>query len=156
MDFFEEDIVKFLSCLNKHQVQYILVGGFAVNVNGINRATKDLDIWLADTTENRKPFVDALLEYGIEGAEVFHTLPFIAGYTEIVLDNGFVIDVMADLQFFKQDTFSECYAMASKFNITENITIPVLHINTLINEKEQSQRPKDKLDAEQLKKIYRN
>lgn len=155
MDFFEADIIKFLSCLNKHSVNYLLVGGFAVNINGINRATKDLDIWLADNLQNRKPFVDALIEYGIEGAEIFHTLPFIAGYTEIILDNGFVVDVMADLQFFKQDKFDECYKLANQFRITENLTIPVLQINTLIKEKEQSSRPKDKIDAEELKKIYR-
>lgn len=155
MDFFEEDIIKFLSSLNNHSVEYILVGGFAVNVNGISRATKDLDMWLADTEKNRTTFVEALKEYGIEGAEIFHTLPFIAGYTEIILDNGFAVDVMADLQFFKQNTFKDCYKLATKFNITETLAIPVLHINTLIKEKEQSHRPKDKLDAEELKKLYK-
>ena len=154
MDFFEENIIKFLKCLNNHKVNFIIVGGFAVNVHGFNRSTGDIDLWLADTKENRKPFVNALSEYGIEGADVFHNLPFIAGYTEIVLDNGFSVDVMADLQFFKQNTFDECYKMATEFNLTEDTSVKVLHINTLITEKEKSNRPKDNLDAIELKKIY--
>ena len=93
MDFAEVEIIKFFKCLNSNKVNYILVGGFAVNIHGFNRSTSDLDLWLADTVENRTPFVNALSEYGIEGAEIFHTLPFIAGYTEIVLDNGIAIDI---------------------------------------------------------------
>ncbi len=155
MDFAEVEIIKFFKCLNTNHVKYLLVGGFAVNIHGFNRSTSDLDIWLDDSVENRTPFVNALLEYGIEGAELFHTLPFIAGYTEISLNNGFCVDVMADLQFFKQREFNECYTIAKEFNITNDVTVRVLHINTLIKEKEQSLRPKDKIDAEQLKKLYK-
>ena len=153
MDFTEVEIIRFFKCLNANNVSYILVGGFAVNVHGFNRSTGDIDLWLADTEENRKPFVKALTEYGIDGAEVFHTLPFIAGYTEIVLDNGFVVDVMADLQFFKQDKFNDCNKLAKEFKLTENVSIKVLHLNTLIEEKENSNREKDKLDAKELKRI---
>jgi len=41
------------------------------------------------------------------------------------------------------------------FNAPKNKRIRnKIYINTLISEKEQSARPKDKLDAEALKKIY--
>jgi hypothetical protein len=156
VDFSELDIIKFFKCLNSNKVSYILVGGFAVNIHGFNRSTGDIDLWLSDTVENRTPFVKALKEYGIEGAEVFNTLPFVAGHTEIVLDNGFTVDVMADLQFFKQDKFEECFKASKNFNITEDITIKVLQLNTLIEEKEKSNRPKDNLDADTLKKLYRS
>lgn len=155
MDFAEVEIIRFFKCLNSHKVNYILVGGFAVNIHGFNRSTSDLDLWLADTVENRIPFVKALSEYGIEGAEIFNTLPFIAGYTEIVLDNGFTIDIMADLQFFKHDKFKECYEAATEFKIAEDVTVKVVQLNTLIEEKEKSTRPKDQIDATTLKKLYR-
>ncbi|MBL7933785.1 MAG: hypothetical protein JNL60_17915 [Bacteroidia bacterium] len=132
----------------------MLVGGFAVNIHGFGRTTGDLDLWLADTAENRIPFVNALKEYGIEGAEIFHTLPFIAGYTEIILDNGFAIDVMADLQFFKKDKFQQCYEFSTEFEISDDVLVKVIQLNTLIEEKEKSSRPKDKIDAETLKKLY--
>ncbi len=155
MDFAEVEIIKFFKCLNSNKVNYILVGGFAVNIHGFNRSTSDIDLWLEDTVENRTPFVKALNEYGIEGAEIFHTLPFIAGYTEIILDNGFTIDIMADLQFFKQNNFKACYDASKDFRISEDVSLKVLQLNTLIEEKEKSNRPKDNIDAETLKKLYR-
>lgn len=109
MDFFEEEIVRFLNCLNKNKVTNIIVDDFAVSLNGFNRSIKDLDLWLADTTENRKPFVAALTKYSVEGAEMFHKFPSTAGYAEIILDNGLAVEVMVDWQFFKQDKFIECY-----------------------------------------------
>jgi len=42
------------------------------------------------------------------------------------------------------------------FDLTEHIKIKVLHVNTLTSEKEQSKRPKDILDADALKKLYRS
>lgn len=153
LDFFEEEIIKFFKNLNNQNVKYILIGGFAVNIHGFNRSTGDLDLWLLDSKENRNHFVNALADYGIEGAEFFHTLPFIAGYTEIILNNGFAIDVMADMQFFKQENFEECYKLAKYHEIFDNLKVRVIHINQLISEKESSLRPKDKLDADELKKI---
>ncbi len=153
MDFAETEIIRFFDCLNKNKVQYILVGGMAVNAHGFNRSTGDVDIWLADNENNRLHFVTALKEYGIEGAELFHRLPFIAGYTEIVLDNGYVVDIMSDLQFFKQPTFEDCYNNSIEFELTETVFVKIIHISTLISEKEQSKRPKDTLDAEELKRL---
>jgi len=154
VDFFEEEIVRFLNCLNKNKVTNIFVDDFAVSLNGFNRSIKDLDLWLADTTENRKPFVAALIKYGVEGAELFHKFPSTVGYAEIILDNGLAVDVMVDWQFFKQDKFIECYNLASEFNKAKNTNVKVLQINTLIEEKERSNRAKDNLDAQELKKLY--
>ena len=62
---------------------------------------------------------------------------------------------MANLQFFKQDKFSACYALAKEFKIADKVLIKVLHLNNLIEEKEKSHRPKDNMDAVELKKLYR-
>ncbi len=154
MDLFEEEIVRFLKLLSKNEVRFILVGGIAVNYRGFSRSTADIDVWLEDTQVNRSNFVKALSEYGIEGAEVFVDSPLLAEYTEVVLDNGMYIDLMSDLQFFKQENFNENYLKADKFNLENEVEVKMLHINTLIEEKEKSARPKDKLDAETFKKLY--
>lgn len=155
MDLFEEEIILFFKHLNDQKVRYILVGGIAVNFHGFNRSTADIDVWLEDTINNRKAFVQSLGNYGIEGAEVFLTSPFIAGYTEVMLDNGIHIDLMADLQFFKKENFEACYEISKSFGLAQHVDVPILHLNTLIEEKERSFRAKDKLDAETLKKLYR-
>jgi hypothetical protein len=155
VDLFEEEIITFFNHLNKQNVEYILVGGLAVNYHGFNRSTGDIDVWINDSKNNRENFVMALNNYGIEGAEVFHQLPFVAGYTELMLDNGIHIDLMSDLQFFKKENFNECYLKANTFHLAEEVLIKILHLNTLIEEKEKSKRAKDNLDAETLKKLYR-
>lgn len=155
MDIYEEDILEFFHVLNKHSVKFILVGGLAVNYHGFSRSTGDVDLWIDESKENRKKLVNALKEKNIEGCEAFLTYPLLAGFAEILLDNGVYIDLMSDLQFFKQNRFEECYQLSDKFKINESVELTVLHVNTLIEEKEKSSRIKDKEDAEQLKKMHR-
>ncbi len=156
MDLFEDEIILFFKHLTQQQVSFILVGGLAVNYYGFNRATGDIDIWINDSKENRENFVNALNNYGIVGSEIYYDLPFIAGYSEIMLDNGMRIDLMSDLQFLKKENYNDCYKLANAFNLTEEVEIKILHINTLISEKEQSKRLKDNVDADALKKLYRS
>ena len=73
-----------------------------------------------------------------------------------MLNNGMRIDLMSDLQFFKKENYQECYILADTFDLTNDINIKVIHINTIVKEKEQSKRPKDTIDADALKKLYRS
>ncbi len=83
------------------------------------------------------------------------TCLFIEGYSEIMLDNGVRIDLMSDLKFLKKENYDECYLIANNFNLTDAVQIKIIHINTLIREKEQSARPKDLIDAATIKKLYK-
>lgn len=49
-----------LQLLNKFQVEYLIVGGFAVMKYGEPRYTKDLDIWVSKSPENSTRLVAAL------------------------------------------------------------------------------------------------
>lgn len=129
MDLFEDEIILFFKHLAQQQVSFILVGGLAVNYHGFNRATGDIDIWINDSKQNRENFVTALNNYGIVGSEVFYDLPFIAGYSEIMLDNGMRIDLMSDLQFFKKENYDDCHKLANIFNLADGVEIKILHIN---------------------------
>lgn len=44
------DFKEFLSVLNAHGVDYLLVGGYAVGIHGYPRATVDLDLWVRGHT----------------------------------------------------------------------------------------------------------
>jgi hypothetical protein len=153
VNLFEEELESFFAILNQHRVRYILVGGLAVNYHGHSRTTADVDIWIDDSDNNREKLVKALNAFGVEGAEAFLTYPLIAGYAEILLNGGIYVDLMADLVLLKQLNFEECYQLADQFLTSENISIHVLHINKLIEEKEKSDRLKDMDDVIQLKKI---
>ena len=41
------DFKEFLQLLNEHQVEYMLIGGYAVAYYGYPRSTGDMDIWIA-------------------------------------------------------------------------------------------------------------
>ncbi len=47
-----QDFRDFLRLLNSHNVEYLLIGGFAVGYHGYPRATGDMDIWIAVSPEN--------------------------------------------------------------------------------------------------------
>ena len=46
------------------KVEYLLIGGYAVNFYGYVRPTGDMDIWIALNRENAEKVVLALREFG--------------------------------------------------------------------------------------------
>lgn len=60
-----QDFKEFLKLLNDHQVEYLLVGGYAVGYYGYPRATADMDIWIALHPKNAEKIVSALIEFGV-------------------------------------------------------------------------------------------
>ena len=48
--------------LHRHNVKYVVIGGIAVVLHGVPRATFDLDILIEATPENVQRLLDALLE----------------------------------------------------------------------------------------------
>jgi predicted nucleotidyltransferase len=64
------DFKEFLKLLNAHQVEYLLIGGYAVGYHGYPRATADMDIWIANNPVNADRIVAALREFGFDLAEL--------------------------------------------------------------------------------------
>jgi hypothetical protein len=46
------DFRDFLKLLNSHQVEYLLIGGYAVCYHGYYRNTVDIDFWVAVNEQN--------------------------------------------------------------------------------------------------------
>lgn len=42
---FNSDFRDFLQALNNNEVEYLLVGGYAVILHGYSRVTADMDVW---------------------------------------------------------------------------------------------------------------
>ncbi len=51
---------EFLVCLNRAGVEYLLVGGYAVNHYGYHRFTEDIDFWIAVSDENLDRLLSAI------------------------------------------------------------------------------------------------
>ena len=59
-----QDFKELLSVLEKHEVRYLVIGGYAVMLYSEPRWTKDLDLWIATDATNARAVFDALKEFG--------------------------------------------------------------------------------------------
>jgi hypothetical protein len=64
------DFQELLSLLEKHNVRYMIVGGYAVAFHGFTRNTKDLDIFYEISEDNAQRIHDALVEFGFGAPDV--------------------------------------------------------------------------------------
>lgn len=152
MSLFQEEIIQFFAALAENEVDYLLVGGFAVNVHGFSRATGDLDLWIKDTKENRKRLADAAASTGIAGAEQLATMEWVPGWTGFRLQHGFEVEIMSFITGFAPEDFDAC-RQRSKIIHFKDIPISVLSLEDLIRAKKQLSRPKDQEDLQQLQRI---
>ncbi len=53
-----------LQLLNEFEVEYLIVGGYAVMKYGEPRYTKDLDVWVHNSAQNSVRVVEALKKFG--------------------------------------------------------------------------------------------
>lgn len=153
IDFRDEEILQFFHSLEKREIKYLLVGGFAMAFHGYIRATNDLDLWIKDDFENIEKLKQALLENGVVGIDKARSLQFVAGFTEFkVGSSGFVVDPMTSLKAFSSFDFDQCYdrARPGEFN---GIHFKVIHMLDLLKEKEAINRPKDQADIIHLKNL---
>ena len=85
MDIFDEEILKFWAALQKCRVKYIMVGGYAANLHGYQRYTGDMDIWIEDSSENRKQLREAFSECGMGDYYLLETMQFVPGWTDNIV-----------------------------------------------------------------------
>jgi len=90
-----EDVLRVVHLLEAENVQYALVGGYALALQGIVRLTEDIDILVEPTEENARRWVRALSKLPDGAAnelirdEQLHTEPY-----AIRINDEFTIDVM--------------------------------------------------------------
>jgi len=140
------DFKDFLQLLNSHQVEYLLIGGYAVGYHGYPRATGDMDIWIAMHPQNAEKVVAALREFGFDLPEL---------QVEMFLEEKQVIrigtpplkiDITTSISGV---SFAECYAerIVETF---DGIPVNVINLNHLKTNKKASGRLKDLTDLQNL------
>ena len=154
MDIFDQEILNFWKALYNSGVEYILIGGYAINLHGYQRFTGDLDIWIKDTIKNRQALRKAFVACEMGDYPMIERMQFVPGWTEFRLNNSLVLDVLTEMKGLEKYSFEECLQMASMADI-DGISIPFLHIDQLIANKKAVDRPKDQIDVMALEQIKR-
>jgi hypothetical protein len=152
MDILDEEILRLWKLFDQYKLEYIMVGGFATSLHGFSRSTADVDIWIKDTLNNRKALRSVLKDLEIGDFEAIETMQFIPGYSSIMLNSGFELDIMTSLSGFEQVKFDECFKMAP-IALIDDIPVRFLHLNQLMENKRITGRPKDLMDLEELEKL---
>lgn len=137
---------EFLACLNRAGVEYLLVGGYAVNHYGYHRFTEDIDFWIAVSEDNFDKVLSAIRQFFGED------LP---GLNKTFLrDNEalFLGAVPNKIEIFKTCSgveFSEAYARRVD-GIIDGEPVKLISLADLKLNKKASGRNKDLADLDNL------
>ena len=150
---FNLDFLEYLLLLNKYEVEYVLVGGMAVNIHGYRRTTGDMDLFINPTKENHWKLKKVHLEFGMHMGEMELLDNFLDTNKYDVFTFG-VTPIQIDLiTLCKGITFQEAYSNAIKVKIDDKVSISVVDYRELIISKKASNRLRDQADIEELQKI---
>jgi hypothetical protein len=147
--------------LEKYDVQYMMIGGTAVALNGYYRHSiniageltdkPDIDIWYNPTYENYFNFLKAIEELGQDITEFKNEHSpdprksfFKLDFDEFTLDA--LPEIKADIKFAQSNQRKETVEL-------EAIKIHFMNYHDLIEDKKATARKKDIEDIEQLRKI---
>jgi predicted nucleotidyltransferase len=136
-----DDFVDFLNALKECNVEYILVGGYAVIYHGYNRTTGDLDVWVNPTKENYRKLILAFNKFGLSLFDMTEEL-FLVNKELNVFTFGrppVCIDLLTRL---KGLNFDEVYPSSYQTEFS-GVDVRMIDLPDLIRAKKASNRPKD-------------
>jgi predicted nucleotidyltransferase len=145
---FEQDFIDFIELLNKHEVEYIVIGAHALAFHGRPRHTGDLDIWINPTLENAKTMLKVIDEFGFASLGL-KTDDFIKdnyvtqlGYPPMRID---ILNAISGVQF--NEAFSNKIVGEA-----DGLMINFINVDDFIANKQASGRKKDLGDIASLKR----
>jgi len=140
------DFKEFLKLLNDHEVEYLLVGGYAVAYHGYPRATADMDIWVAIHPPNVQRLVDAIREFGFDMPELS---PEVFLKEDQVIRMGVPPIRIEVVTSASGVDFEACYA-ARVVDELDGVTVTVINLEHLKINKKAAGRHRDLDDLEHL------
>lgn len=141
--------LEFLALLEKHRVEYLIVGGYAVGLHGFPRYTGDLDVFVAIDPQNAASLVAVFSDFGFASLEL---------KADDFLDPDTVIEIGREpikiqvLTGIDGTTFERCRHDCVTVELG-GIAVPFIGFESLLANKAATPRAKDKIDLEELKRI---
>ncbi len=137
---------EFLRSFNDHDVEYLLIGGYAVGYHGYPRATADIDVWVACKESNADRIVEALKTFGFDVPELTPAL-FLEEHRIVRMGRAPLrIEIMMSVDGV---AFEACYRERIVDTI-EGMEISVISLEHLKQNKRASGRLKDLADLDYL------
>ena len=146
----EKDFEDFVKLLNKYNVAYMVVGGYALALHGKPRHTGDLDIWIDVSEDNAAKLVLVLHEFGMGSIglekEDFLKPGFMSqiGYPPLRIDILNSIDGVS---------FSEAILGMQIIHLDDDLFLNYIGLDDFIINKQASGRKQDLADIREIKKL---
>ncbi|MBN2565465.1 MAG: nucleotidyltransferase [Candidatus Eisenbacteria bacterium] len=144
-----DDFRDFLDSLNKNDVEYLLLGGWAVGMYGAPRTTADLDVYIAVDEANVYRLRKALYEFGAPAVPKEHFMEigriYRIGRSPIRIE---VINQASGIDF------RTCYDRRKTIRV-DGISISLISRDDLLKNKAASGRDKDFADLRVLEGVAR-
>lgn len=142
---------KLLAGLARNGVDFAVVGGLAVVLNGYPRMTVDADIIVHPSAENLRKLLNFLEGWGEGFARELKVEDFVIEQGAIRVSEEFDLDIFVKMQGKTIDDFRPTL----RFFQSDEVRIAYLSPAALISLKAGSWREKDQLDIAALKEIIR-
>lgn len=143
-----KDYKEMLQILLDNEVEFLVVGAFAMGAYGYPRATGDIDIWITTTPENSQKTYKALAQFGAPLEQINEQTFCEEG---MVFQIGIAprrIDIITRIDGVD---FKQAWKKRNPITI-DKLTVPFISKLDLIKNKDSTNRDKDRLDAEQLRR----
>src|SRR6266487_325428 len=143
--FYDEHRLVLQKMLDK-QVDFMLVGGYAVIYHGYDRLTGDMDIWLQPDNNNKKLLLLSLQELGFdeEGIAVIDSWDFTKPQLFHIGKKPDLTDFMTHISGVKYEIAKRNATLAN----IDGLDLYIIHLNNLIENKQATGRLKDLADVE--------
>ena len=146
--FFSPDMRELIGLFEEHAVEYVLVGGFAVNYYGYSRTTQAIDFLILPSPENAERVLGALHAFGFGGAGIPRTAFESPGSAIHLGVEPNRIDLLTSLKGVdSQSIFS-----TKKRVEMGGVSVRIISFELLVEAKSHSLRPKDLADVDELMK----
>jgi len=142
---YEKDFQDFVDLMNKHKVDYLIVGGYAVIFHtNTPRFTKDIDFWIRPTSENAQKCTAAIKEFC--GLDVKKEELLEPGTIHYIGEAPFRIDI-----FNAQGEFDFAKVWENRTEgMYRGITVHYISHEDLILLKQYADREQDRKDLKRL------
>lgn len=140
------DFTEFLRLFNESNVEYLMIGGYAVVHHGYHRVTLDLDVWVNPTVENEPRIKAALARFGFDPDTLADGTLREPGHIIRMGHQPFRIEVHTSIAGV---AFDRCSRNAVTLEI-EGVSIRCIGRDDLIANKKAAGRHKDLADVEVL------
>lgn len=141
------DFKEFVVLLNRHDVEYLLVGGYALGIHGYPRYTGDLDVWVDPTAENAKKMVEVMDDFGFASLGLKESDFAVSGNVIQLGYPPFRIDVITRADGVN---FEDCYRNRLVIE-HDGVELSVIGLEDFKKNKKACGRPKDIMDLESLR-----